>query len=68
MMTVAIYDRKTREFMGTANLVPECGEDFCEQCGDCLKCFGGDICYYTDGHFVGHHFVIYIDEEWWNAG
>jgi len=23
---------------------PVCGEDFCERCGDCLVCFGGDEC------------------------
>lgn len=25
----------------------ECGKDFCGDCGDCLKCYGGDPC--TDG-------------------
>lgn len=22
-----------------------CGEDFCEQCGDCLVCYGDDSCW-----------------------
>jgi len=24
---------------------PECGVDFCEVCGDCIACYGGDPCY-----------------------
>ena len=23
---------------------PSCGEDFCEDCGDCIACYGGDPC------------------------
>lgn len=23
---------------------PVCGEDFCEECGDCLVCYGEDRC------------------------
>lgn len=23
---------------------PECGVDFCQICGDCLACYGGDSC------------------------
>ncbi len=26
-----------------------CGQTFCERCGDCLACYGGDPCY--DGAF-----------------
>ena len=25
--------------------VPECGEDFCGRCGDCLACYGGETCW-----------------------
>lgn len=25
-----------------------CGEDFCELCGDCLWCYGGDPCALND--------------------
>jgi hypothetical protein len=21
---------------------PECGKDFCDECGDCLECYGGE--------------------------
>jgi hypothetical protein len=24
---------------------PGCGEKFCERCGDCLACYGGENCY-----------------------
>lgn len=27
----------------------ECGEDFCQACGDCLDCYGGDPCHERDG-------------------
>ena len=26
---------------------PVCGEDFCEDCGDCLVCYGEDDCAIT---------------------
>jgi hypothetical protein len=24
---------------------PECGRDFCDQCGDCLACYASDPCH-----------------------
>lgn len=39
----------------SVNATPECGEDFCERCGDCLRCFAGGDCYYNDG---GEHLWI----------
>ena len=30
--------------------VPVCGEDFCDECGDCLACYGSDPCYYDKKH------------------
>jgi len=40
---------------------PECGVDFCDHCGDCLHCYGGDPC--PDGT---HSWIVYEDEvdEW----
>lgn len=33
-----------------------CGEDFCELCGDCLRCFGEDPCLEnTGGDGNGEH-------------
>ncbi len=37
---------------------PICGQDFCDTCGDCLACNGGDECY--PGHAAGDHvWMIY---------
>ena len=33
---------------------PVCGQDFCDACGDCLRCYGDDEC--PDG---GAHFWLY---------
>lgn len=27
---------------------PLCGVDFCEMCGDCLHCYGGDPCHRSE--------------------
>jgi hypothetical protein len=32
------------KLLRTFKAVPECGEDFCDACGDCLLCYGGDPC------------------------
>ena len=38
--------------------VPKCGEDFCDWCGDCLHCYGGDPC--RDGSAASKHvWVVY---------
>lgn len=34
-----------------------CGTDFCNECGDCLACFGGDYC--PSGF---HRPVVYEDD------
>jgi hypothetical protein len=39
---------------------PVCGEDFCDQCGDCLHCDFDSPCY-SDGS--DHTWVIYNDFE-----
>ena len=35
---------------------PECGKDFCDSCGDCLDCYGGDPCW--DAGESGDHFWV----------
>ena len=42
------------------DVTPVCGEDFCDRCGDCLACYGGDKC--IDGH--EHVFVRYVEYLW----
>lgn len=31
-----------------------CGGSYCEQCGDCLRCYAGDICFVTATEHVDH--------------
>lgn len=41
---------------------PVCGENFCEQCGDCLVCFSEDSCVCNDpedGGNGGHSWIEY---------
>jgi hypothetical protein len=33
---------------------PRCGVDFCDRCGDCLDCYGGENCY-ANGSDNGPH-------------
>ncbi len=49
-----IYDDNGAVLLRREWRLPECGKHFCDSCGDCLHCYGGDPCPY------GHHwFVIY---------
>jgi len=36
-----IFDKSGRVLLRTEEAEPECGEDFCDHCGDCLACYGG---------------------------
>ena len=37
---------------------PVCGVDFCDECGDCLACYGPDECVRS---VSGHWWVVYAD-------
>ena len=39
---------------------PECGIDYCDTCGDCLHCYGGDPCYDTED---GKHFWAVYEND-----
>lgn len=39
-----------------------CGNDFCDRCGDCMACFGGDACYGGGINHGEHLFVVYKDQ------
>lgn len=41
----------------TLDAEPLCGEDFCDRCGDCLKCFDADAELCPNGH----RWVLYTD-------
>lgn len=40
--------------------VPVCGENFCDSCGDCLHCYGGDPCYPHGEPDGPHRWIIYL--------
>ena len=48
-----IYDYTGTRQIRMVDDTPECGEDFCDSCGDCLSCYGDDDC--RDG---GTHFWV----------
>ena len=56
-MKRCVYDAKGIHLLRTEEAEPECGVDFCDSCGDCLECYGGDWC----GHNreEGHRWVVY---------
>lgn len=43
------------------DMVPVCGEDFCDRCGDCLHCYGNEGCAFNDDG--PHLWLIEPDEE-----
>jgi hypothetical protein len=45
----------------TVDARPECGEDFCDDCGDCLVCYWEDPCRGEDGR--EHMWVVYAEDE-----
>ena len=45
-------------FAGEVDMEPECGVDFCDICGDCLACYGGDDCYLAE-----HRWAVYLEDE-----
>ena len=53
-----VYDEYTFEFLRVEDAEPECGVDFCDRCGDCLHCYGGDTCYGTEEYYE-HFWVAY---------
>jgi hypothetical protein len=44
-MRCYITDPKTGKVIREEDREPICGEDFCEDCGDCLACGGSEPCY-----------------------
>jgi hypothetical protein len=44
----------------TVDLSPQCGQDFCDSCGDCLDCFREDGCAGVEGR--QHAWVVYPDQ------
>ena len=54
-----IFSNQTDTLIKTINAEPQCGIDFCDECGDCLHCYGSVDCSVSED---GEHFwVKYID-------
>ena len=58
-----IYSHNGRVLLRTEEAVPECGKDFCDHCGDCLACFGGDPCYNGTGDERPEHYWVEYEER-----
>ncbi len=58
-----VQDDDTDVLMDAATI---CGKDFCDQCGDCLHCYGEDPCYRYGDEETGHSWVVYANqrEQW----
>jgi len=39
---------------------PDCGEDFCDTCGDCLHCYPHDAAEWCS---TGERWVIYLEND-----
>ena len=59
-MRKEICDNVNYEYIRTEECEPVCGEDFCDNCGDCLVCCFDDMCY-GPGESL-HRWVVYEDE------
>lgn len=49
------------KFIKSVDAEPECGKDFCDSCGDCLHCYGGDEC--LENANGKHFWVEYIESD-----
>jgi hypothetical protein len=38
-MIISVYSSNGLTFLRFEEGEPECGKDFCDECGDCLACF-----------------------------
>lgn len=58
MLCCLIYPDGRRE---EVEADPVCCEDFCEDCGDCLHCDGGDPCWCSKDR--EHRWFKYVNED-----
>lgn len=55
-----IYASNGIDLLRTVDAEPVHGEDYCDECGDCLDCNSGDPC--VVGSDDQHFWVEYIDD------
>ena len=58
-MTRDTYTPHGTRLIQTEEVDPQCGNDFCDSCGDCLHCYGGDECPHSND---GEHFWVVYQE------
>lgn len=58
-MLKSIYSYNGIEFIESVEAEPICGVDFCDSCGDCLSCYGGDPCCKNEDR--NHRWIEYQD-------
>lgn len=51
-----IFDSLGENLLRVEDAEPECGQDFCDSCGDCLACYEGECLDSEDGQ---HYWVEY---------
>jgi hypothetical protein len=57
-----VWDKRGDKLLRVDNAEPECGQNFCDRCGDCLHCYGYHHCVTGgagDDENVGHRWVQY---------
>lgn len=54
---IALVEQADGSYVEEERGEPECGTHFCDKCGDCLHCYGGDPCY--TGSTDQHMWVVY---------
>ncbi len=50
-MTRYVFSERGDVLIRKEKAVPRCGKDFCDTCGDCLACYGGDKCFEKPFHY-----------------
>lgn len=62
-MLVTVCDPKGTT-LGTEDVDPECGDIFCDTCGDCAHCYGDEGCYDGSSDEPGvHWFIRYLKDD-----
>lgn len=56
-----IYDKSGLKFIRSEESLPVCSEDFCDCCGDCLRCYWENEC--LANGTGAHSWVQYGEDE-----
>jgi len=56
-----VYDLTGTRLLRVEEAEPVCGHDFCEACGACLACEGGERCW-SSRETDGEHFWVVYEE------